>query len=188
MYKNPPLKSGKNADMQPRNKLNADLYKFGKFKIFSRIEGDVRCISTSIPRDVLGCVIHRRLYEGHDQLSSCLECTLLGENGDALELFTKYLFSVDCVGAFVVKHKSKVIICELEEATCEGMESVGFPMLRQRMSQGQAGLSQISQGYDSTQLSQQAVIHQMAYGQWSQAHGLVTTNDIEETNDIQENE
>jgi hypothetical protein len=58
----------------------------------------------------------------------CLECTFLDNLGDAHQTFQKYLFTSGCISAYLIRSKSNVVVCELEDSPIEGYESFGFSL------------------------------------------------------------
>ena len=97
---------------------------------------------------MLGVVIHKRLFLSPQSTKMCLECTVLANGGDIHSIFQNYLFSVEVITSYVVRSKSNVIVCELEDDCPDGYECMGFPL-----SQPGTGypLSQPGTGYPLSQ-------------------------------------
>jgi hypothetical protein len=151
------LEMGK--EMHSRHELSMALSNVGRYKNNVRSKEDVRDISISIPARLIGVVIHRRFFVNHNNRKMCLECTILGQTGDAHSTFQNYLFSVEAMCTYVTRSKTNVVICELEDDCTDGYESFGFatsqppPTIQQlsqseQMGYGLSGLSQTDQmGY-----------------------------------------
>jgi hypothetical protein len=124
-YKKAPLVL---KDKTIRDVLCRDLNNSGKYTTHIRDAGDHRNVVRNFPTGVVGVVIHRRLLISTNLVQPncaenfCLECTVLKQGGGECEVFTKALFNVPSVGAFITKSKSNIIICEVE--TSSGMSYV----------------------------------------------------------------
>jgi hypothetical protein len=78
---------------------------------------------------VSGIVIHHQFFLSPDITNKmCLECTFLDNLGDAHQTFQKYLFTSGCISAYLIRSKSNVVVCELEDSPIEGYESFGFSL------------------------------------------------------------
>jgi hypothetical protein len=119
MYSKPPLPMN---DRIVREVLAQDMLHPDKYTTFLRDAGDNRNIVRSFPVGVQGVVIHRRLLITSNvvQVNSienmCLECTVL-KDGCVSELFTKVLFRVPAVNAYVNRGKTNIVICELDSCS-----------------------------------------------------------------------
>ena len=127
--------------MQSRHDLSSALSNIGRYKTEFREPDDTRQISMSIPPRLLGVVIHRRFFMNRTTTNKmCLECTILDQLGDAHSTFRNYLFTSECMSAYVGRSKTNVVVCELDDDRAEGYETFGFPF-----SQSQPIVHQISQ-------------------------------------------
>jgi hypothetical protein len=166
-YKSPPFEMGK--DLVSRHELSGSLSKVNRYKTDFRCKDDTREVSISLPSRMIGIVIHQRFFINCKSTKMCLECTVLGQTGDAHSTFECYLFTVEVVSSYVSKSKTNVVICELTDACHEGYESFGFPTqpsgqhLSQLSQYGVQHLSQLSQsqppGQHLSQFSQYGLQH-----------------------------
>jgi hypothetical protein len=125
-YKKPPLDM--NKDMHSRHELSAALSKAGRYYTEYRPATDIREVSLTTPQRMLGIVIHRQFFVSPNITTKlCLECTVLDQLGDAHSTFHSYLFTSECISAYLTRSKSNVVVCELEDSCNEGYESFGFP-------------------------------------------------------------
>jgi hypothetical protein len=124
-YKKAPLEMGRNG--QSRLDLSNSLSKPGRYKTYHRPEEDVRVVSISLPKLVTGIVIHQRLFLNRNTQKMVLECTFLVSLAEEHSTFQKSLFNIDVISIFVNRSKSQVIVCELEDDSPDGYESMGYP-------------------------------------------------------------
>jgi hypothetical protein len=112
---------------QSRLDLSNSLSKPGRYKTYHRPEEDVRVVSISLPKLVTGIVIHQRLFLNRNTQKMVLECTFLVSLAEEHSTFQKSLFNIDVISIFVNRSKSQVIVCELEDDSPDGYESMGYP-------------------------------------------------------------
>jgi hypothetical protein len=85
-------------------------------------------------REVKGLVIHHRFLinskllnpDSSENLS--LKCTILHELGLEHPSYTRQLFKTDCRAAFIIRSKSNLIMCQLEESTSTESQTSSTPM------------------------------------------------------------
>ena len=148
--------------MHSRHELAAALSKPGRYITEYRPSDDERVVSTTTPLRMLGIVIHRRLFISQNTSNKmCLECPILDHVGDAHSMFQNFLFTSECISAYLTRSKSNVVVCDLHHScNNEGYESVGFPL-----SQTQPSVQYLSQsaqmGYGVAPTSH---FEQMGYG------------------------
>ncbi len=74
-------------------------------------------------REIKALIIHCQYLINQSLLNPmtseniCLECTILHEQGLEHPSYTSTLFDIDCISAFIIKSKSNVIMCQLEDST-----------------------------------------------------------------------
>ncbi len=138
-----------------RQRLSGNLSSITKFQLDNRPTGDDRTILTELPamKEIKGLVIHWRhlineaLFNPLLPENICLECTILHEQGREHPSFTLKLFNIDCISAFIIRNKTNLIMCQLEDSlappdhTHTMLQSQG---LSQHSFQNVAGLSQVS--------------------------------------------
>jgi hypothetical protein len=86
---------------------------------------DSRTILTKLPalKEIKGLVIHirflgnRALYNPYTPDNICLECTVLHLHGIEHPSFSKQLFNVDCISAYIIRNKISIIMCQLQESS-----------------------------------------------------------------------
>jgi hypothetical protein len=108
-----------------RQKLQKNLSILTTYELQMRQPDDSRTILTELPalKDIKGLVIHRRflgnrsLYNPYTPENICLECTVLHLLGIEHPSFTKQLFNVDCISAYIIRNKINIIMCQLQESS-----------------------------------------------------------------------
>ncbi len=138
-FKKPPFSIDK--DMVSCHELITFLSSLGRYNTEYRSIGDVREVSTTTPRPMLGIVIHCRFFVSRNiTQKTCLECTILDMVADPHTTFQHFLFTSECIISYLSGSRSNVVICELEASCSEGYESFGFSL-----SQTQPNLQYLSQ-------------------------------------------
>ena len=107
-----------------RQQLQSNLAKKSSFQSLFRNEGDERSIMNSFPRGTLPAVIlHRRymidknMIEPDQSDNYCIECTFLLIGGEEDPRYTRVLFRVGDVGAYVTKNQLNVVLSLLQGTT-----------------------------------------------------------------------
>jgi hypothetical protein len=90
---------------------------------------DVREVSATALRGMLGIVIQRQFFV-FPKITNimCRKCTFSDNLGDAHLTFQNYLFTSECILAYLTCSKSNVAVCKLEDSCIEGYESFGFSL------------------------------------------------------------
>ena len=103
---------------------------------------------------------------------------MLDHLGDAHSVFQNYLFTSECISAYLTRSKSNVVVCELQDSCNEGYESFGFPLSQTMPNiQTQPNLQYLSQseqmGYGMLPLSQlEQIGYELVTGQAQLGYGL----------------
>ena len=156
-------------DKTVRDVLCRDLNNTGKYTTHIRDAGDHRNVVRNFPTGVVGVVIHRILLISNNLVhpncaeNFCLECTVLKEGGEC-EFFTKALFNVASVGAFITKSKTNIIICEVESSSGMSYVSGAQESMTQEMELLHSGTINFSQ--DSSGM------HSMGFGMETMGYGI----------------
>jgi hypothetical protein len=134
-----------------RQRLSRNLSSITKFQLDNRPMGDARTIMTELPamKEIKGLVIHRRFLMNHSLFNPlspeniCLECTILHEQGREHPSFTLQLFNIDCISAFIIRNKTNLIMCQLEDSSQPDHPVLQNQPLSQLTFQNGTGLSQV---------------------------------------------
>ncbi len=73
-----------------------------------------------------------------------LECTILHEQGQEHHSFTLKLFNINCISAFIIRNKTNLTMCQLEDSSQPDHPVLQNQALSQLTFQNVAGLSQVS--------------------------------------------
>ncbi len=161
MYGAVPLEKN---NVQIRERLSRNLSIISKYEINHRPVNDERSIFTELPalKEVKGLVIHRRylinssLFNPRSSENLSLECTVLHSQGLEHPSYTRQLFNIDCIAAFIIRSKANLILCQLEESTSTDLPQSQPPAITELSQQSYVGLSQYSQNHGRPVLSQQS--------------------------------
>ena len=145
-------------------RLSQNLSLIPKYEIHHRPLNDERTIFTELPalKEVKGLVIHRRylinssLFNPRSSENLSLECTVLHSQGLEHPSYTRQLFNIDCIAAFIIRSKANLILCQLEESTSTDLPQSQPPAITELSQQSYVGLSQYSQNHGRPVLSQQS--------------------------------
>ena len=160
-YAKPPLPQN---DRTIREVLIQDMAHPDKYTTHIRLPNDTRNIVKSFPVGAEGVVVHRRymatqnIVQRNSPENLCLECTVLKGGGEN-ELFTRVLFKVPAVNAYINRSKTNIVICELESSsglcipTPVAVGTTGYPhplyaqtlQMSQEMNMLDSGMIQFSQ-------------------------------------------
>jgi hypothetical protein len=123
--------------MHSRHELSAALSKSGCYQSEYRLTDNVREVSATTPKHTWGIVIHRQFFVSPNITNNmCLECTFLDSLGDAHQTFQKYLFTSECISAYLTRSKFNVVVCELEDSRIR-LQACGICLSRNKW--GMAG-------------------------------------------------
>jgi hypothetical protein len=157
-FKKPPFDM--NKDMHSRQELSAALSKSSCYHSEYRLSDDVQEVSTTTPQRTSGIVIHSQFFLSPNITNKRrLECTFLDNLGDAHQTFQNYLFTLECILAYLTRSKSNVVICELEDSRIEGYELFGFSLSQPSLSQPQQNVQ-----YPTPNMQYLSQSKQMGYG------------------------
>jgi hypothetical protein len=114
--------------------------------------GDDRTIMMESPamKEIKGLVIHQRFLINHSLFNPllpeniCLECTILHEQEREHPSFTLKLFNINCISAFIIRNKTNLTMCQLEDSSQPDHPVLQNQALSQLTFQNVAGLSQVS--------------------------------------------
>jgi hypothetical protein len=134
-----PLEKG---NMLPRHQLQARLSAVGALAT-ARRQPD-RELFTTLPTRIHAIVLHQRYYIC-DSVDSpefagnyCVECTLINRAGEEHPDYTRALFSAGCVGTYVVRSQTNIVINLLAESISAGIQPRTHPFSQSTIAHGSA--------------------------------------------------
>jgi len=114
-----PLQKG---NEQVRLTLSTGIADISRYSLVSRRPDDNRNIFKEMPalNEIKAIVLHQRflitglLYNNYTSDNICIETTILSHEGLEHPSYTRQLFKVDCISAYITKSKTNIIMSQLD--------------------------------------------------------------------------
>ena len=114
-----PLKKG---NEQVRLSLSTGIADITRYSLVNRNPQDNRNIFKEMPAasEIKAVVLHQRylitgvLYNNYTSDNICIETTILSKEGLEHPSYTRQLFKVDCISAYITKSKNNIIMSQLD--------------------------------------------------------------------------